>query len=122
MPSPSRYRMSVSEAAERLGVTRHTIQDMIARGDLRARKVKGRGPTGFEFRIDPADLPRRRNGHAETAEKPEPKKETDPLMAIADDLIALGRRLRSVVKEHDAEVRRSAVAEIGKSLVEGATK
>jgi excisionase family DNA binding protein len=51
-PEPYAAALSITEAAERLGTSERFIRNRIAKGDLRAYKLKG-SPL---LRIEPADL------------------------------------------------------------------
>lgn len=88
MSLPDEVLMTVRDVAERVQMSRETVLDAIRRGDLRARKLSGRGP----WRIRVADYEAWLG--APTA---------DPTVIKPDGMVAEANR---VMKENNERERR----------------
>jgi uncharacterized protein with von Willebrand factor type A (vWA) domain len=89
-------------------MTPASIRYRIQSGELNAKKVKAPRGRGYEWRVylDEEDQV------ASTEDV------VDDLTQIGDELIAMGKRLKRAIKEHDEYVRRETIAEVGQSLAE----
>jgi hypothetical protein len=98
--------LTVSEAAEKLGMSRAGVRYQLLNGKLRGRQTnKGWRVYGL-------------NGD-EPEETPEI---SDPLEEIADQLIVLGRGLKRAIKTHDEKVRQKAIEDFATTLAETVQK
>jgi DNA-binding Lrp family transcriptional regulator len=100
---------TISEAAERLGISAPAARQRLYSGTLKGRKLK----KGWVVYL---------NGNEPAAEKPPTPDDSDPLVQLADEMISLGRRLKRAIKEHDAAVRRDTIVEFATSVAEAAKK
>lgn len=101
---------TVADAAAKLGLTVNGVRYRMKTGELRGRKTA----KGWRVYL---------NGNEPAAEKPEkPMTTENVLVDIADEMIALGRRLKKAVKEHDAGVRREAITDFARTLAETVEK
>jgi hypothetical protein len=106
---------TVKEAAKLLGLSGGQVRHRLNEGNLKGRKVKAPRGVGYEWRVY-------LNGNEPAEEKKETPDTRDPLEQIADEIVAIGKRLKSAVKEHDDKVRRDTIQELGASLVQNARK
>jgi hypothetical protein len=97
---------TVNEAAEELGISGGGVRYRMKTGALEGRWKNDR----WEVHL---------NGDEAVAPASPPEPEiSDELTEIADDLIAIGRRMKRAIKEHDADVRREAVIDFAATLAE----
>ena len=101
--------LTVSEAAEKLGISTSAIRYQINAGKLRGRL------TNKGWRV-----------YGLNGDEPVPEltkvAEGDPLMEIGDELIALGKKLKRAVKAHDERVRQEAITDFATTLAETVQK
>jgi DNA-binding Lrp family transcriptional regulator len=100
---------TVKEAAEKLGISPEAARQRLYSGSLQGRKLK----RGWVVYL---------NGNEPATEKPPAPDISDELTEIGDELIAIGRRLKRAIKEHDAEVRRETIIDFAASIAEAAEK
>jgi Bacterial regulatory protein, Fis family. len=103
--------LTVSEAAEKLGISPNGIRYKLKTGQLRGRY------TGKGWRV-----------YGLNGDEPVPELEKvaegtgDPLVEIGDKLIALGRELKRAIKAHDEKVRQEAITDFATTLAETVQK
>lgn len=109
--------VTVWEAADQLGMTPGMVRNRLKKGELKGRKVKANRGQGYEWRVI-------LNGDEPVPElKPVPKEgEVDPLTSIAEEFIALGKRLKRAIKYHDERVRQKAITDFATTLAETVQK
>lgn len=112
--------MTLSAAAEVLGISSSGLRQRVMAGKQYAKKVRsGKSPSGYMWMIPASELlgaPRR------TASPNGDKPDLDGLETIADELIGLGRRMKHAIRLHDDKVRRDAITNLGSSLIEGSKR
>src|SRR4030095_3922539 len=97
---------TVEDAAKKLGLSGGGVRYRLKTGALKGRQTE----QGWRVYL---------NGDEET---PEPEIMGDELVEIADDLIAIGKRLKRAIKEHDAEIRRETIIDFAASIAEAAER
>jgi hypothetical protein len=99
--------LSVAEAAGQLGISTSAVRYQINSGKLRGRLTnKGWRVYGL-------------NGDAPEKEETQ---HVDTIEIIADEMIALGRRLKRALKVHDERVRQEAITDFATTLAETVQK
>jgi hypothetical protein len=97
---------TITDAAKLLGMTNNGVRYRLKIGELKGRKTA----KGWRVYL---------NGNDEQPPEPEI---SDELTEIGDELIAIGRRLKRAIKEHDAEVRRETIIDFAASIAEAAER
>jgi hypothetical protein len=101
--------VSVNEAAEELGMSGGGVRYRMKTGVLESRWTN----VGWQVHL---------NGDEPVPEMHKAEEGNDPLIEFADELISLGRKLKKVIKEHDAEVRRDTIVDFAATLAETAKR
>lgn len=98
---------TIAEAGAKLGLSPNGVRYRIKKGELKGRRTA----KGWRVYL---------NGDEPAAEKPMTTEST--ITDIADEMIALGRRLKRAIKEHDAEVARETIVDFANSIAEAAER
>ena len=96
-------KYTVQEAAYLLGITTSGVRQRIKSGTLKGKQGSDRRWTVYL------------NGDESDADVTM-EDVVDPITEIADELIALGKRLKKVVKEHDEYIRNETIVNLGETL------
>jgi hypothetical protein len=96
---------TIEDAAKKLGMTGGGVRYRLKTGVLKGRHTE----KGWRVYLNEDEQP--------------PEAEIrDELMEIGDELIAIGKRLKRAIKEHDAEVRRETIVDFAASIAEAAER